>query len=112
DMGAEVRIEQLAERLVRLKGLRRGRDVAFEYIGLRPGEKLREELHTADERLVPTDRPAVWQVDSAYVVDGAALLDGVRQLDTRRRAGELDAADYPSLLRSLIESAVRQPAVV
>jgi FlaA1/EpsC-like NDP-sugar epimerase len=112
DMGAEVRIEQLAERLVRLKGLRRGRDVAFEYIGLRPGEKLREELHTADERLIPTDRPAVWQVDSDYAVDGAALLDGVRQLDTRRRAGELEVADYPSLLRSLIDAAIRQPAVV
>src|SRR5207237_3390585 len=51
DMGVEVRIEQLAERLMRLKGLRPGRDVAIEYIGLRPGEKLREELHAADEQL-------------------------------------------------------------
>src|SRR5439155_14618252 len=48
DMGDEVRIEQLAERLVRLKGLRPGRDVSIQYIGLRPGEKLREELHGAD----------------------------------------------------------------
>src|SRR3984893_17201276 len=61
DMGDEVRIEQLAERLVRLKGLRLGHDVSIEYTGLRPGEKMREELHAADERLLATDRTAVWR---------------------------------------------------
>ncbi len=112
DMGDEVRIEQLAERLVRLKGLRLGRDVSIEYTGLRPGEKMREELHAADERLQATDRPAVWRVEPMYGVDGDALLEGVRSVDTRRRTGELNAADYPGLLRALIERAVRQTAAV
>jgi FlaA1/EpsC-like NDP-sugar epimerase len=112
DMGDEVRIEQLAERLVRLKGLRPGRDVTFEYIGLRPGEKLREELHTSDERLLPSEYPAVWQVEPAYTVDAETLVAGVGNIETRRRAGELDAADYPVLLRALIDRAVRQPAVI
>jgi FlaA1/EpsC-like NDP-sugar epimerase len=112
DMGAEVNIGQLAERLVRLKGLRPGRDVTFQYVGLRPGEKLREELHTSDERLLATERSAVWRVESSYAVDGPALLDGVHDVDTRRRAGELTPADYPRLLRALIESAVRQTAVI
>jgi FlaA1/EpsC-like NDP-sugar epimerase len=112
DMGDEVRIEQLAERLVRLKGLRPGRDVTFEYVGLRPGEKLREELHASDERLLSSAYPAVWQVEPAYTVDAEALLTGVRDIETRRRAGELDAADYPGLLRELIDRAVRQPAVI
>jgi FlaA1/EpsC-like NDP-sugar epimerase len=112
DMGAEVNISQLAERLVRLKGLRPGRDVTFQYVGLRPGEKLREELHTTDERLLATERSAVWRVESSYAVDGPALLDGVHDVDTRRRAGELTPADYPLLLRALIESAVRQTAVI
>jgi FlaA1/EpsC-like NDP-sugar epimerase len=107
DMGQEVRIGQLAERLVRLKGLRPGRDVSIEYIGLRPGEKLREELHTSDERLVATERAAVWRVEPNYTVDGEALLEGVRRLDDRRRAGELEPADYPDLLRSLINRAVQ-----
>src|SRR5437660_12888422 len=62
DMGDEVRIEQLAERLMRLKGLRLGRDVRIEYTGLRPGEKMREELHATDERLLATERAAVWRV--------------------------------------------------
>jgi FlaA1/EpsC-like NDP-sugar epimerase len=107
DMGDEVRIEDLAERLVRLKGLRPGRDVSVNYIGLRPGEKLREELHSADEHLLPTDRPAVWRVQPTYAVDAAALLDGVRALDARRRAGTLEPEDYPVVVRDLIDRAVR-----
>jgi FlaA1/EpsC-like NDP-sugar epimerase len=112
DMGDEVRIEQLAERLVRLKGLRLGRDVSIEYTGLRPGEKMREELHATDERLLATDRAAVWRVEPTYGVDADALFAGVQDVDARRRNGELNAADYPGLLRSLIDHAVRQSAVV
>lgn len=112
DMGDEVRIEDLAQRLIRLRGLRPGRDVSFAYTGLRPGEKLREELHAVDERLVGTDRDAVWHVQTAYRVDAAALLDGVRELDATRQRGGVAAAEYPSLLRALIERAVRHPTSV
>ena len=112
DMGDEVRIEQLAERLVRLKGLRLGRDVRIEYTGLRPGEKMREELHAADERLLATERPAVWRVEPTYGVDADSLLAGLGDMDARRRNGELNATDYPSLLRALIERAVREAAPV
>ena len=55
---------------------------------------------------VETDRAAVWRVEPAYTVDGEALLDGVRDLDARRRAGELEAGDYPGQLRSLIDRCV------
>jgi len=102
DMGDEVRIEELAQRLVRLKGLRPGRDVRVQYTGLRPGEKLREELHAADERLAATDRGSVWRVVPEYFVDGRALLDGVRELDARRQATRVDVPEYPGLLRDLI----------
>ena len=112
DMGDEVRIEQLAERLVRLKGLRPGRDVSIQYIGLRPGEKLREELHGADERLLPTDRTAVWRVEPTYTLASAALLSGVRDLDAKRHASALAAADYPVRLRELITRATRSTDVV
>jgi FlaA1/EpsC-like NDP-sugar epimerase len=105
DMGAEVRIEELAQRLVRLKGLRPGRDVSVQYTGLRPGEKLREELHAADERLAATERASVWRVLPDYGVDGGALLAGVRDLDSRRQTGTLDPAAYPLLLRELIARA-------
>ncbi len=44
DMGEEVSIREMAERLIRLRGLRVGEDIKIEYSGLRPGEKMREEL--------------------------------------------------------------------
>jgi FlaA1/EpsC-like NDP-sugar epimerase len=112
DMGAEVRITDLASRLVRLKGLRPGRDVRFAYVGLRPGEKLREELHAADERLLATERDSVWQIEPGYDVNAEALLNGVREMDARRRAGALAAEDYPVLLRELIDRAVRGEAAI
>jgi nucleoside-diphosphate-sugar epimerase len=102
DMGDEVRIEALADRLVRLKGLRPGRDVPVQYIGLRPGEKLREELHSADEQLVATEHVGVWRVAFEFVFDAGALLDGVRALAARRLDGAIPADDYPRLVRELI----------
>jgi FlaA1/EpsC-like NDP-sugar epimerase len=112
DMGDEVRVEHLAERLVRLRGLRLGRDVAVQYIGLRPGEKLREELHAADEQLLPTERTGVWSVQPRHTVEGEVLLGGVRDIESRRRAGELSPADYPTLLRTLIDRAVQPVGAV
>jgi O-antigen biosynthesis protein WbqV len=111
DMGDEVRIEELAERLVRLKGLRPGRDVTIQYIGLRPGEKLREELHAADERLLPTERPGVWRVESDAALDGAALLESLGEIDLRRQAGAVEAVEYPRLLRELIARVTLAAAV-
>jgi FlaA1/EpsC-like NDP-sugar epimerase len=107
DMGEALRIEDLAERLVRLRGLRPGRDVLFEYVGLRPGEKLREELCGAGEQLVATEHPAVRRVESAWAVNGPALLAGVRSLDERRRTGRLELGAYPVALRGLIDAALQ-----
>ncbi len=54
EMGQPVRILALAERLIRLSGLEPYRDVAIEFTGLRPGEKLYEELVASGEVIVPT----------------------------------------------------------
>ncbi len=112
DMGDEVRIEQLATRLVRLKGLRPGRDVPIRYTGLRPGEKLREELHASDERLLATDQPGVWRVDAQYRVDGSALLEGIGELNDERLAGAVELEEYPDRLRELIAGATARPLAV
>ena len=49
DMGAPVKIVKLAEDLIRLSGLKPHEDIKIEYSGLRPGEKLYEELLLAGE---------------------------------------------------------------
>jgi FlaA1/EpsC-like NDP-sugar epimerase len=52
DMGEPVKISRWAEELVRLQGLEPYKDIEFEFTGLRPGEKLFEEILTAEEGTV------------------------------------------------------------
>jgi FlaA1/EpsC-like NDP-sugar epimerase len=63
DMGEPVHIADLAADMIRLSGLRVGDDVAIEFTGLRPGEKLYEELHVPGERLLPTCHPKIIVAD-------------------------------------------------
>jgi FlaA1/EpsC-like NDP-sugar epimerase len=54
DMGEPVRIIDLARRMIELSGHEPGRDIAIEVVGIRPGEKLHEELFNVDEEVRPT----------------------------------------------------------
>ena len=54
NMGASVKIIDLANRMIRLSGLTPGVDIQVKYTGLRPGEKLYEELLTTEENTIPT----------------------------------------------------------
>jgi FlaA1/EpsC-like NDP-sugar epimerase len=60
DMGPPVRIVDLAGDLIRLSGLVPGVDVKMEFTGIRPGEKLFEELYLDSESIVATAHPQVW----------------------------------------------------
>ncbi|MBP8824682.1 MAG: polysaccharide biosynthesis protein [Flavobacteriales bacterium] len=59
DMGQPVRIADLADRMIRLSGLEPGKDIAITYSGLRPGEKLFEELLADQESTLPTHHPRI-----------------------------------------------------
>lgn len=59
DMGEPIRIGDLAEKLIQLSGFQPGRDIKIEYVGLRPGEKLHEELFYERELLQYTVHPKV-----------------------------------------------------
>ncbi|WP_439533843.1 polysaccharide biosynthesis protein [Polymorphobacter sp.] len=57
DMGDPIRIADLAERMIQLHGFRPYEEIDIEYVGLRPGEKLYEELAHRDEDLMPAPFP-------------------------------------------------------
>lgn len=59
DMGKSVKIVNLAKKMIRLSGLTLGKDIQIEYIGLRPGEKLYEELLTTGENIAKTYHPRI-----------------------------------------------------
>ena len=59
DMGEPIRIQDLAKQIIRLSGLKPDEDVLIEYIVLRGGEKLSEELFHDWETLVPTEHEAI-----------------------------------------------------
>jgi FlaA1/EpsC-like NDP-sugar epimerase len=60
DMGTPVKIVDLARDLIALNGLRVGEDIAIEFTGMRPGEKLFEELSTDGENFEKTAHPKVF----------------------------------------------------
>lgn len=60
DMGESVKISTLAERMVNLAGLEVGRDIKIEYTGLRPGEKLYEEVLATKENTLPTQHERIF----------------------------------------------------
>jgi FlaA1/EpsC-like NDP-sugar epimerase len=59
DMGQPVRIADLARKMIRLAGLQPDKDIAIQFTGLRPGEKLMEELLLQQENTLPTYHPKI-----------------------------------------------------
>jgi FlaA1/EpsC-like NDP-sugar epimerase len=59
DMGESVKIINLAKKMITLSGMRVDRDIEIKFTGLRPGEKLYEELLNTDENTLPTHHPKI-----------------------------------------------------
>lgn len=67
DMGQPVKIKDLAERMITLSGFKVGQDIKIEYTGLRPGEKLYEELLLDEEGIVQTLHKKIFVVRQTQV---------------------------------------------
>lgn len=99
-MGEVVRIIELAERMIRIRGLRPYVDIPIEFTGIRAGEKLHEQLYEDSETLIPTIHPSIVQL--ANNRNGAPpdrLLDRVNALLETRQESSEEALD---LLCSII----------
>ena len=84
DMGEPVKITDLAEQMIRLAGLRPNRDITIVFIGLRPGEKLHEELFHPDEPLMPTRSPAI-RLAAPRTADYALLARSIDEIEEAAR---------------------------
>ncbi len=97
DMGAPVKIVDLAESLIRLSGLTPHRDIAIRFTGLRPGEKRFEEIMTEAENILPTYLEKI-KIFAGTIPDRARIESWMKQ--TRR---VLHRRDPQQIIRSLTE---------
>jgi FlaA1/EpsC-like NDP-sugar epimerase len=98
DMGNPVRIMDLAEDMIRLSGYQIGRDIEIKVSGLRPGEKLFEELYTETEEQSRTAHPKISVADSE-VMDLARIRKEIARL--------IDLAEqHPEAIRPMLAKIV------
>lgn len=106
DMGDPVRIDDLARNMIRLSGFEPDVDIPVIYTGLRPGEKLYEELLMQDEELDDTPNSLIF-VGHFNDFDPDRLMDGLKELES---ACQDDSRDIRQLVCKLVRT--YHPAVV
>jgi FlaA1/EpsC-like NDP-sugar epimerase len=97
EMGEPVRILDLAEKLIRFSGRVPGRDVSITFTGLRPGEKLSEDLSSALEATVPTSSPKI-RISQTTEAAGPELAQKLSRL-----LAYLDSGDRDGLMHMLCD---------
>ncbi len=91
DMGEPVRIMDLAENMIRLSGHEPGRDIAIDVVGIRPGEKLHEELFNLDEDVQTTRFGGIQRATRPFL-DPDTLNAGLERLESLVETGNAERA--------------------
>lgn len=102
-MGEQIRILQLAEDIIRLSGLEPGKDIEIVFTGIRPGEKLSEDLWDKWANFDTTNHPDIVRLDDQDIISGTELKNVVGELDYLAREGDANA--IVSLLDGVIPGA-------
>jgi FlaA1/EpsC-like NDP-sugar epimerase len=98
-MGKPVKIVDLARQMIELSGLKPDEDIQIEFIGIRPGEKLFEELSHTGENFAPTTHPKICR----FVCQPVALAQ--MNLTLQRLRAELHRAE-PDQIKLLLRHAL------
>ncbi len=98
DMGEPVKILELAENLIRLSGLTPGKDISITYTGLRPGEKLYEELLLEEEGLQDTENKLI-HIGRPIFIDEEEFLSKLKELET---ASENECSNIRKLVHDIV----------
>jgi FlaA1/EpsC-like NDP-sugar epimerase len=88
EMGEPVKIIDLARNMIRLAGYEPDTDIAIEVIGVRPGEKLHEELVNADERGQPTSAERIMRAVRTTPLDPVWVEQTVARLESLVASGD------------------------
>ncbi len=106
-MGEVVRITELAERMIRMHGLRPYQDIAIKFTGVRPGEKMHEELFNDEELSLPTIHPYIIRIQSKMKPFNVGMfMNKLLQLVAQE---PLSSSEVLSVLQEFIQSAQWQP---
>src|SRR5437762_2348841 len=99
DMGDPIRIVDIATDLIRLSGLTVGTDIELKFTGLRPGEKLYEEMFFSVESVLPTDHPKVLRARNGILSESV-----MRKVDGLKRVTLVEQTDdeLREVLRSIV----------
>ena len=100
DMGKPVKILDLAKNLIRLSGYRVGEDIKIEFTGLRPGEKLYEELLMAEEGMTETANKLI-HIGKPIDIDESRFFV---QLKTLKEESKNESNDIRPLIKEIVST--------
>jgi FlaA1/EpsC-like NDP-sugar epimerase len=106
DMGEPVRILDLAENLIRLSGYKPNEDIMIEFTGLRPGEKLYEELLMEEEGLLDTENKMI-HIGMPIEIDEEKFL---QQLEDLKQVCQMEPVGIRNLIKEIVPTYVIKKA--
>jgi FlaA1/EpsC-like NDP-sugar epimerase len=109
DMGEPVKVLDLARDMIRLSGLQEGVDINIEFSGVRPGEKLYEEMFFSHEVAEATEHPKILRAKSG--IEHYCTDEAIGQVIEMARSGS-DAKNFRAVLRRLVPDFADRIAIV